>query len=260
MIGEPARASTRAAVDALARALYGIDVAALRGVRHVAAVASEGDLHRVLRIGPHAPKSELDLFVLNLARAWAEAIVVTGAVLRAEPELRYELEGPGDAARGLVEWRREAMGIEQAPELVVLTRGDDLPLDHPALHGWARPLVYTTRESAQRLAEAGVRVVGAEAPSVRGAIAHLSAEGAHTIAIEAGPTATGGLYDAPSPVDELWLSVYEGPLDARARGGLLPSAGELDAAGFTRASVARAGPWRFERWVRAYAERLCAGP
>jgi hypothetical protein len=253
---DPHAATSADGVDSLARALFGDEVATPAGILHASAVADEDGAHRVIRIGAFSPPSELDLFVLNLARARADAILVSGAVLRDEPELRYELGGPGESARGLAAWRRERAGLDAPPHLLVLTRGA-ISLAHPAFHGWARPRVLTTREAAASLgAREGVPVVGVDAPSVRGAVAHLAEEcGARSILLEAGPSATAELY-APGdcPVRELWLSVFEGTLDPRARGGTLPRGPELEAAGLVRRSVTRApqasGPWRFERWTR----------
>jgi riboflavin biosynthesis pyrimidine reductase len=251
---DPSGASTASAVDRIAQALYGPDVSRPAGVLHVTSVSEDGGRLRVIRIGEQAPASPLDFFVLNLARARADAIVVSGAVLRAEPELRYDLQGPDASARGLVAWRRERAGLDAPPRLLVLTRGD-LPLDHPALRSWARPLVYTSRDAAGRLAGTGLPVVGVDAPSLGGALQHLTRVcGARSIAIEAGPTATRELYASGStPVRELWLSVFEGTLDPRARAGLLATPAALAAAGLARRSALRAeqpsGPWRFERWV-----------
>ncbi len=249
-------AGSAAAVERLARALYGVDVSGPAGALHVAAVADEDGRHRVIAIGEHAPASPVDFFVLNLARARADAIVVTGSILRAEPALRYDLQGPGDSARGLAAWRREVARLDTPPRLLVLTRGG-LPLAHPALRSWARPLVYTSREAAGALGGSGLPVVGVEQPSLLGALDHLRRVcGARSIAIEAGPTATRELYGyAETPVRELWLSIFEGELDPRARAGRLPSRSELAASGLTRQSAVRvaqpSGPWRFERWVVA---------
>lgn len=267
---DPALATTAEGVDRIARALFGEDVSSPAGTLHVTAVDAE---HRVIAVGPHAPPSPLDFFVLHLARARADAIVVSGAVLRAEPELRYGLRGPGESERGLLAWRREVVGLTDAPRLLVLTRGA-LSLDHPALLGWARPQVYTTPEGGARLAGRGVPVHATSEPSLRGALQHLEGEGARSIAIEAGPSATAPLYTAqlnsapldtarlnpalpctapPTPVRELWLSVFEGELDPRGRVGRLPSPAALAAAGLTRRSAAGvsqpSGPWRFERWT-----------
>ena len=167
-------------VSRFAAALYGGPVGAARGVLQVVAVAEREGARHVMRIGEHSPRSDTDFFALNFARARVEAILVSGAVLRAEPELRYELGGPGRAGEALGMWRR-ALGLEAPPWLLVLTRGD-VPLDHPALRSWAKPIVLSTREAAARMrAEAACEVLGMEAPSPRAALALLRARGVRSI-------------------------------------------------------------------------------
>lgn len=230
-----------AEVDARVRALYGEALGAMEGVLHVVAVA--GSAHRVMRIGPWSPKSEADFFALELARARVEAILITGAILRAEPGLRYGL------SPGLAAWRRKVLGLTAPPWLVVLSRGE-VPLDHPALTpGPVRPLVFTSSAAARALEGASVEVVGVPRPSARGALALLSERGCHSVSIEAGPQTATGLYD-PLVVDELALSVFEGTLDERARGGLFLDEGALRER-MVRVSRVQEGEWRFERWLRA---------
>jgi riboflavin biosynthesis pyrimidine reductase len=243
-------------VDAIARELYGhVDLAARAGVVHVTAVwePPEGGALVTLAIGPDTPRSEHDAFVLSLARARADAIVTTGKMLRDEPHTRYDLSGPADA---LAAWRRERAGCDVPPWLLVLTSGRDVPLDHPALHGAPRPIVYTTRQSAAALAPAvagtRIEVVGVDSPSARSAIDHLRAgRGAKLVSIEAGPTTSRALYDDPVAVDELMLSVYAAPeLDRRVRGKPLLSHAEL-AARLPHATEPvevsePSGPWRFQ--------------
>ncbi len=202
-------------VDALARALYG-ERAPLdrRGVIHVTALyaARDGALH-TLRIGPQAPKSAHDFFALQLTRARADAIVITGQILRDEPELRYALPDAFAA------WRARHGRNVAAPKLLVLTSGNALDLTHPALAGeWASPVIFTGTEAATRLRpNASCTVVGHPEPSMAAALAWLRDEGAHTIAIEAGPSTTRPLYDSGS-VDQLVLSIFRGPVADAARG------------------------------------------
>ncbi len=234
--------SSAVEVAELARALYGAPLGAMDGVLHVVAVAEEGDAHRVLRIGPHAPKSETDFFVLGLARARVGAILVSGAVLRAEPELRYEL------SPALRAWRR-VLGLDEPPFLLVLTRGD-VDLAHPALHGEARPIVFTGPAAGRSRAQGSIEIVSVAEPSARAAIDHLRRDrGCRGVSIEAGPRVAAPLYDPPPAIDELMRSVSEGPLDPRARGGALPSPAHLELVASARPDPD--APWRFERWVRA---------
>lgn len=221
----------------------------MRGVLHVVAVAEdENGARRVIRIGPWSPKSATDVFVLELSRARSDAILLTGAILREEPELRYELSSELEA------WRRDVLGIEEPPRLLVLT-GGRVPLDHPALASRARPILFTTEQSAPKLrGRSSIEVVAVAEPSARAALAYLrDVRGARSVSVEAGPTTAVPLYEAPCAIDELMLSVFEGPLEPRARGGAFPSEREI-AAQFERVSVVRidepSGPWRFERWLR----------
>jgi riboflavin biosynthesis pyrimidine reductase len=258
------RIRTPADVDAAARALYGAALGAMRGVLHVVAVAredtsegpSQGEGLRVIRVGPHAPASATDFFALNLARARVEGIVVSGSVLRDEPELRYALSGP--AADALAAWRR-GLGLRRPPWLLVLTRGADpgALADHPAWESWARPLVLTGEDAAPGLRRAlpsRVEVVGHPAPSPRAALAHLrDARGCRGISVEAGPRVAVPLYDPPRAIDELMLSVFEGPLPAAARGGaFLPEpaiAARLRRASAPTSVEEPSGRWTFSRWL-----------
>ena len=231
-----------------AEALYGPLPRTALGVVHVVAVTREGAGFCVLKIGPHAPKSETDFFVLQLARARASAIVVTGSVLRAEPGLRYDLPA------GFRDYRSGACGHQQPPILCVLTRRGGLPAQHPVWRSWARPLVYTGLDSDVALPDR-VQVVRVQEPSPRGAIQYLREQrGCAAVSVEAGPSVSGPLYAPPNAVDELWLSVFEGALDPRARGGRFL---DLRALGETMRPVGEAtevaepsGRWTFQRWLR----------
>lgn len=208
-------------VDALASALYGgASLTARRGVVHVTALFAEttGALH-TLRIGPKSPQCPYDFFALQLARARADAIVVTGQILRDEPALHYALVGPG--AEALTAWRA-SLGLDAPPRVLVLTSGRELDLAHPALDGtWATPVIFTSTEAATRLrGRASCAVVGHPEPSASAALAWLREEGARTIVLEAGPSTTRPLHDA-GLVDELALSVFRGPVAPDARGARL---------------------------------------
>ncbi|MCB9600266.1 MAG: dihydrofolate reductase family protein [Sandaracinus sp.] len=206
-------------VDALAHALYGDAPLAREGVVHVTALhgARDGSLRNVL-VGPSAPKSAYDHFALQLARARADAIVITGRILRDEPALHYAFVGP--AADALTQWR--ARRTSDAPKLVVLSGGDALDLEHPVWRGeGATPVLFTGTEAATRWrARAPFAVVGHSEPSAEAAIAWLRDEGARTILIEAGPSTTKALY-AADVIDELLLSVHRGPIEDAALGETL---------------------------------------
>jgi riboflavin biosynthesis pyrimidine reductase len=228
-------------VDHRAERLYDAAPRAMRGVLHVVAVGGD---RRVMRIGPTTPKSPTDLFVLWLSRARVDAILVSGAVLRAEPELSYEMPA-------LFRAHRRALGLSGTPRLAVLS-GGDVPLGHPALAG--RPIVLTSTPAAGRAWPPELDVVGLPAPSARAAIAHLAGLGYRSVSIEAGPRTAVPLYEPPLAIDELLLSVFEGPIDESLDAGAFLAEAELEARGLERLSQRRlaepSGPWRFERWAR----------
>ncbi len=235
---------TKEGIVARATELYGEPLGPMRGVLHVVAVAREEDGLRVMWIGEHSPKSDTDFFALQLARARVDAILVSGSVLRAEPGLRYDLVGGGwDAYRG----------GRPPPLLCVLTRRGGLPASHPVWGSWARPFVFTGDDAPLEL-PAHVPVVRVREPTPRGAIHHLVRErGCASVSIEAGPRVALPLYDAPSVVDELMLSTFEGELDPRARGAAFLEeaelATELERVAPPFAVEEPSGPWTFRRFL-----------
>jgi riboflavin biosynthesis pyrimidine reductase len=247
--------TTAAEVDAVLGRMYGADLAADTGVVHVAAVwQAAPDRLVTIAIGEDAPQSAHDFFALQAARARADAIITTGRILRAEPALTHDLQGA--AAPGLTAWRRERLGKQQPPILLVLTSGRDLPVHHPALHATSTPLLFTSHEAAARLPDTSVHVVSVSAPDIRAAIAHLRACGCRTILVEAGPSAASALYQPPVAVDELLLSVFHGALPARAQAGDFVSLAHVRAhlPHAPHASPALAdppsGPWQLLRFLR----------
>jgi hypothetical protein len=237
----------REGAEGAVRALYGAPTLAPRGVVHVASGWDGPNGRRTIRITDASPKSAWDAFVLGLARARADAIVLTGAILRAEPALRYDLDPP------LAAYRR-ALGKHEAPELWVLTTGRGFEPDHPALHGAFRPVVFTPR--GVTLAAPG-RIDRRELPAggLRELLARTRAECPDTlVAIEAGPTTHGPLYDDPVRIDELLLTLYEGPLVSDLQGGAMLEADALEAKLGAPRSERRArepgGVFRFLRYRR----------
>ena len=81
-----------------------------------------------LRVDDKSPRSPYDWFALNLSRARADLIVLTGAILRDEPQLTGNVLAEYKAA--LMEWRRQVWGRQHPPSVCVLTAG---PVDftHP---------------------------------------------------------------------------------------------------------------------------------
>jgi len=248
-------------VTALGRELLGDDPARAGRVLHVASVWRDASgVARVLRIGPHAPRSDHDRFLLALARARAEAIVTTGRILREEPALTHGPLGPPELRAALAAWRRERLVLASPPWLLVLSSGRGLDPAHPAFHGLTRPLLFVPAEAAaelrERFARAEVRVASLPRPSVRLALEHLRRLGAKRITIEAGPTTTTALYDEPPSVDELWLATYAGAAPAAEAIGEpfvedARQAATLPDASAPSARDETSGPWRFERRWRS---------
>jgi riboflavin biosynthesis pyrimidine reductase len=244
--------TTAADVDLTLRRMYGANLAPATGLVHVAAVwQAAPDRLVTIAIGEDAPASAHDFFALQAARARADAIITTGRILRAEPALTHDLQG--SAAPGLTAWRRERLGKQQPPILLVLTSGRDLPMHHPALHATSTPLLFTSHAAAARLPDTPIHVLSSNAPDLRAAIAHLRACGCRTILVEAGPSTASALYQPPVAVDELLLSVFHGALPARAQAGDFVSPARIRAC-LPRASTALADQpsdsWQFLRFLR----------
>lgn len=230
------------------------------GVIHVAAVGREPDGELVvLKINHATPRSSHDRFALDLARARADVIVTTGAILRSEPSLRYELAS--DRADALHTWRMDQLGRPTPPLVVVLTGREDIDLDHPTLHGWAQPWIFTNVDCAKALhgrLPRHVGLAGVPSPDLQTLVDWARRRfDARTITIEAGPSTTRPLYrlDDPGLVDELMLSVFEGTIPSAARGGPFVSERTLERY-FDRRHEGEvvqeeSGPWRFIRLLRA---------
>jgi riboflavin biosynthesis pyrimidine reductase len=247
--------SAVAAIERLAGAVYGAQpTRKIRGVVHVVSAVQTSDsrLH-VIRIGPRAPKSETDFFVLNFWRAHADAILTSAQVVRAEPELSHALQG--SHATELELYRTHALGKTQPILCAFLTRSGNLPLEHPVWQDCTRNRVLTTPDRAAGLRAAlGERaeIAGIEALDPSRAVRWLREQGAETILIEAGPSVANQFYEPPQ-VDHLLLSRCEGKVDPEAIGPALPENAKLFA-GMTRvSSIIReelSGSWRFERYDR----------
>jgi len=259
----PADLITAADVDGLARSLYGASPTD-DGVVHVTALCEMPDAEpRTLLIGPDSPKSAHDFFALNLARARADAIVVTGKVLREEPGLRYDLQGPGRMPEALGAWRRDVAGRAQPPLVCVLTSGRGIDPSHPAFTSWARPVIFTGEAGKEQLADSGLEVIAVAEPSARAAVTWLrEARDARCVAIEAGPSTSRALYgDAatdkagePSLVDELLLSLFRGAPAPHVVGPPLLPVARLEALLGEHSPPVDleepSGPWRFRRLCR----------
>ena len=205
--------------------------------------------------------------MLGIARARADAIVTTGSILRAEPELVHAYHEDPDLDAGLAEWRRRTLGRSQPPRLVVLSASGRFPDDHPALGAARAGFVWTTEAGRAllptRLGPLSVRVPTGAA-SASAAIASLLEEpGVESVLIEAGPSTAAALYPAPSTpaaaggpwIDELLLSRFEGSLAPAAEGPAFVPEETIRARLGSPVSSVRieepSGPWRFERYRAA---------
>jgi riboflavin biosynthesis pyrimidine reductase len=242
--------------------LYGAagdDLVGDAGVLHVAAgwSAPSGEIFS-MRIADNTPRSATDAFALGLARARSDAIVTTGAILRAEADLVHAPTGPN--ASDFADWRREILGRSEAPISVLLTRGGELDFAHPFFHCGQRVLVFSGERGAALLAEsargAGVEVIAHPAPALDTLLDHLAGPlGMGNVTIEAGARTTAGLYRDPLRVREWLLSLYLGAeLPAELRRGRLPGPREVEALGLDLVSECEhrepSGDWLFRRYRR----------
>lgn len=250
-------------------ALFGEEVDWRRetGVVHVTAIGSFP--RAAIAVGQGAPRSRTDRFVLGFARARADALVTTAAILRGEPELVHRTsEDPREAA-DWQRWRADRLGRASRPILLVLSARGDLPLDHPALDASPHTIVWTTQAGRARLGAARARceIVVDGDPAQAGGASPASAlaaairglrgrAGVETIVLEAGPRATQGLYGAGASVDELLLSVFMGASFPAVAGPELPATESLAASFAVAAPRTRvqldeeSGAWIFERYRR----------
>jgi len=252
--------------------LYGeVDWAKAAGCLHVAAI--HGPSGRVIALGPDAPPSATDRFVLGFARARARVILTTGAIFRAEPDLEHRYADEPASDERFAGWRRGVLGVDTTAELLILTGSGVLDSAHVGLRE-ARGVLYTSRAGAERLghAPAGFETVVGEggAGMVQEATRFAMARAAGgSVLIEAGPTTSRSLYlgtssEAPEPpetpavpsetgVDELLLSRYEGDLKPAAIGPSFIEEDRLEARFgspvSSRLIEEPSGRWRFERYV-----------
>ena len=231
------------------------------GVLHGTAVWSDGaGQFYALKIGKNTPRSPTDDFLLALNRTRADAIVTTGQILRDEPGLRFEVGG--DLGRDLREWRQLVLGRSEAPRIVILTRGGNLPTGHPVLTS-GRALIMTGLDAS---VPEGPQIVRRAAPGLLDTVSYLQKEeGRETVLIEAGPRTSAVLYQPGQHVDELMLSVYhEARLPAGVQGHAFLTASSPDSVGLleiSRQSVREgSGLWSFHRWARLPTGRVLGTP
>ena len=230
------------------------------GVLHVAAVhVDNAGTRHVFKIEPATPGSPVDRFCLELTRRWADHVVLTGAILRAEPGLNYRRWRPEDSNDALDRWEASIHGQHgRAPTLVVLSRGAGLPWEHPIL-GSEDTVLCVPRDAAL---PNGLRArvlrfeVGADARIVLRRCAEVL--GARRVSIEAGPRTYLDLYTEPCAIDALLLSEYRGELSERLRAHAFVSPATLARVGafVTPLQPTRDTPglWRHATWRRALSD------
>jgi riboflavin biosynthesis pyrimidine reductase len=104
---------------------------------------------------------------------------------------------------------RSEQASTEAPTLVVVTSGGELPGDHPALPG---AVVITTAPGARRLRERAIRcrdvieVGDADDVPASAIVEHLRGRGHRRILTEGGPRLMGSMLDA-SAVEQLFLTI-----------------------------------------------------
>lgn len=221
--------ASAAEITASACALYGQVPVETAAVLHVLAVAeSPGQTAHVLRITPSTPKCAWDLFALRLARARADAIVISGKILRDEPELTY---GAGASGEAFASFRRKALKKPSPPRLIVLTRDSELPLTHPIFEGRWPVTIATTPETARTLRQkwsGAPRIADVPtlwehaAPSLKAVITRVQDTfgPACTVSLECGPSTVAPLYDETPPcIDEIMLSEFRGNIASELLAG-----------------------------------------
>ncbi|MDH3653339.1 MAG: hypothetical protein OEN21_03645 [Myxococcales bacterium] len=247
-----------ASVDRAARALFGspLDTRPAVSQSYVAWRAAEGAPLTSILINEHSPKSDLDSLALHISRARADAIVITGKILRDEPRLSFDPRADPRWGEALLNWRERRWALFEPPWLLILTNQGELDFDHPVFHGWARPVIFTNDQAAaRRLAAAPCPVVADAAPDIRRAIRHLQvSRGCECVSIEAGPSTARALYERPIAIKELLLSVYLEPsLDEHAQGAPLIKLSEVRAMFRSETSTVHREDgthWSFHRFRR----------
>lgn len=259
-------AAQRVGLERAIEALYGREDFPLHaGVLHVTALVWDGRSHWTLKITPEGPHSEYDALALQLARARADVILISGQILRDEPDLSYA--GWGPHAQALDAWRRERMGRDEPPEIWVLSSGRNLPFEHPLWRSSRCKLLLpsTSRRDALREALDTFDIdtlvlpdAASDAPGVLSRVVRLvaPAQTGRTLSLEIGPRTSAEGYDPSRPlVDELLLSRYCSAALAPAR--LAPAPFDWNELprhfGGSRPEERHpADPeWLFSRWRRA---------
>ena len=157
-----------ASVDRAARKLFGSPLRDRPPITHSFAAwrADPSAPLTTININEHSPRSELDWLSLHISRARTDAIVITGKILRDEPNLSYDLRADPRWGDALVLWRERHWGLAELPWLLILTSSGDIDFTHPVFTSQVRPIVFTSdRTAARKLCSAPCPVVADEAPA-----------------------------------------------------------------------------------------------
>jgi riboflavin biosynthesis pyrimidine reductase len=239
-------------------ALYGTAEPPAPGVLHIMHVARAADGRlSALRIGPATtPKSESDFFVVNAARAHADAVLTSAENLRREPALSHALQGPW--AEALTRYRRETLHKVLPLTCAILTRSGDLPYPHPVWSDGTTKVIFTPRASRAMVPlPADAQVVSIADLDAVSAARWLHAHGAPLVSVEAGPRTVRALYEA-NAVSELWLTHWESVTADAEFAGALPEDATLFRGLSLRGSARRnegGHTFRFERWSKRASPR-----
>jgi riboflavin biosynthesis pyrimidine reductase len=219
---------------------------------HVMAVASrvDGSLG-AMRITPQTPSSATDRFSLEIARARADIILTSGAILRSEPDLQHAIAPPAAA------WRQEVLRKTDPPEVIFLSRGQGIPFDHPALRQPGATLATgsaTPDGFMDEIHRRGIRHRTLPGNSPRALVDQLLSEKIRTITLECGPSTAAQFYRGRIRVDELMLSWCQGfELPDSLNAGAVESQAQLrHHFGPPRSEYTADDSsyrWRFSRWV-----------
>ncbi|HAC79556.1 MAG TPA: hypothetical protein DCG06_04615 [Deltaproteobacteria bacterium] len=222
------------------------------GLLHVMAVASRinGSLG-AMRITPQTPTSGTDQFSLEIARARADIILTSGAILRSEPDLQHGISPPATV------WRQEVLGKTDPPEIIFISRGQAIPFDHPALQQPGATLATgsaTTPQFMREVHRLGIRHRKLPGDSPKALVDQLLSAKMRTITLECGPSTAAEFYQDSIRVDELmlsWCHGFELP-DSLNAGAVESPAGLRRHFGSPRSEYAAddfGHRWSFSRWV-----------
>lgn len=278
-------------VNALLSLMYGETfLSSLRVpcVSHVTSTLLLNDNYYTLRINSQSPSSLFDKFILSVSRARCDLIVLTGAILRAEPNLTANLF---IAENVLKEWRK-SLGIKtNESDICILTNNiNNIDPNHPIFTSSnnidemnneqqsSKVFIYTGLDSSSNFNinndnnnKIDPTVIRVAKPSLSSLIQDFRST--HSIiSAECGPSTTSSIYQSMMSgnndknglqlVDEILLSTYNNN-NSRNEIGMnlsnlsdlcVPSSWTLSETfldfNFCRQSSWKTDKWKFERFTK----------